>query len=190
MAFITHLIAIFVAAMSRMREKGSPSVILLTSIAHSWRAWQTAPSDIDDDRRVGRTSGNVPANIIRSRDTGILIRVGGVSHDSATLCQSSVYAATFSFVLWQRRRERKRVFSWLCDSRDPVRDGHSIRSASRFNVKTRWDVSKFIVYQSKISSRTLRLPQPLARTRVTSLASYNILLAKLLDVRAFPSVVI
>lgn len=39
-------------------------------------------------------SGSVPANIIRSRDTSILIRVGGVSHDSLRFA-SRAYAAAF-----------------------------------------------------------------------------------------------
>lgn len=42
----------------------------------------------------GIASGSVPANIIRSRDTGILIRVGGVSHDSLRFA-SLAYAAAF-----------------------------------------------------------------------------------------------
>lgn len=74
----------------------------------------------------GSAGGSVPANIIRSRDTGILIRVGGVSHDSATLCQSCI-----------RGRVRALDESVLCDgvdSRDPVREGHSIRAAQDSHV--------------------------------------------------------
>lgn len=88
---------------ARARHKGSPGAHLssltreqLTRARAQLTRPPAAPSGAGGDKRDGRPSGNVPANIIRSRDTRILIRVGGVSHDSATLCQSSVYAAAFS----------------------------------------------------------------------------------------------
>lgn len=131
---------------ARARHKGSPGAHLssltreqLTRARAQLTRPPAAPSGAGGDKRDGRPSGNVPANIIRSRDTRILIRVGGVSHDSATLCQSSVYAAAFSLLLWQRRKERGSEFSWQCDSRVPARDGHSILGVNR--VETRWDVS-------------------------------------------------
>lgn len=66
----------------------------------------------------GGASGSVPANIIRSRDTGILIRVDGVSHDSLRFA-SRAYAAALV-------RLDERALSRGVDSRVPVRRKESL----------------------------------------------------------------
>lgn len=105
----------------------------------------------------GDASGSVPANIIRSRDPGILIRVGGVSHDSLRFA-SRAYAAALA-------RLDERVLSHGVDSQDPVREGHLIRGAqdSRVNAgKMGCEYARRL--QSEITRpRTPRTP-PTSRT--------------------------
>lgn len=72
------------------------------------------------------TGDSAPANIIRSRDSSILIRVGGVSHDSATLCQSCIRGRVRALDEW--------VLCDGVDSRAPVRVDHSIRGAQDSRV--------------------------------------------------------
>lgn len=124
----------------------------------------------------GSTGVSVPANIIRSRDTGILIRVGGVSHDSATLCQSCIRGRVRALDEWV-----------LCDGvdcQDPVRVGHSIRGAQDSRIGTgkmgceyarrlQSEINGFAVHRANLR----RLPQPLyATTRACNLLR-NILLS-------------
>lgn len=78
-------------------------------------------------------SGSVPANIIRSRDTGILIRVGGVSHDSLRFA-SRAYAAAFV----------RLMRGYFAVSIHGILRGKVTRSALLrivVSTQTRWDVS-------------------------------------------------